>query len=359
MQSGVLHSESGPCRRPRCAPWLAAFLFVAGVVALGHPSYQISDDVGILRNLENGFEAPFISMLLGKGLLFLYRIAPPIPWYGLLLYIAHAVSLGLFFSIFMCSSTARRMAVPWVMLYLAIYAGFLLRIGFNAASVMLGINALLAWMSWDVAGEVRRRRTVLGMGCMLAASYLIRVDGFYLVLFLGLPVLLMGAARRGGRRRGVFLFAAPVAVAILLNTLVTPRFVPEPYCRYAEYNLARGRFMDFPIAQANTNNMELMAAVNWSANDYRALTHWFFLDEDVYSRARLQEIVGRSDLARLTPPGYLGHTLEVFWGQYYRHVWLLALALLAAFRISGRRMRGLELAYAVYALAIMIGIALL
>jgi hypothetical protein len=352
MQAGVAHSESGPSRRSRCAPWLAAFLYVAGFLVLCHPAYLISDDVGILRNLENGFEAPFISMLCGKMLLALYRAAPSVPWYGLLLAAAHGISLGLFLSALFRLSCLRRWVWPVALLYLAVYTGFLLRMSFNSASMMLGINALLAWLSFRASGSVPRSVAVLGLGCALAGSYLIRVDGFYLALLLGLPVLWPGAAPRRA-----MLFATPVILVMISNTVVVPRFVPKSYHRYAAYNLVRGRFMDFPIIQANTNNTKLMAAMNWSANDYKTLTHWFFLDEEVFSQSQFEDIMGRPDLARRTPPQYLRYSLRTFWGRYYRHIWLLALVLVAAFHRAERQAWGRLLLYAVYALAVMIGIA--
>lgn len=334
---------------PRWWPWPAALLYVVLLLALGQPAYLISDDVGILRNLENGFEAPFISMLFGKMLLALYRLAPAVPWYGLSLVLAHGASLGLFLSALAAPPVPRGWKRAAGVLYLSFYSGFLLRVSFNAASMMLGINALLAWCSRR--GAPPSRAAAAALGCALAGSYLVRVDGFYLVALLAAPV--------GWRclfSRRVLFFLAPLFLALALNTLAAPRFMPAAYREYAGYNLARGRFMDFPVAQANTNNATLLAAMNWSSNDYRVLTHWFFLDEEVFTRARFEEIVARTDLARRTPPGYTADGLRVFWTRYRRHLLVLGLALLAACRLSDRRSGAL--AYSAYALAIMVGVAL-
>lgn len=340
--------RAGPASR--FGPWLGALLFVAGLWAFGHPAFLISDDVGILRNLESGFEAPFISMLFGKMLLALYRLAPAVPWYGLSLALAHAASLGLFLSALAALPGPRGWKRAAGVLYLSCYAGFLLRVSFNSASMMLGVNALLAWYSRR--GAPPSRAAAAALGCALAGSYLVRVDGFYLVALLAAPV-----AWRGLASRRVPFFLAPLVLAVALNTLAAPRFVPAAYRAYAGYNLARGRFMDFPVAQANTNNAALWAAVDWSANDYRALTHWFFFDEEIFTRARFEEIVARTDLARRAPPGYAAEGLRVFWTRYRRHLLVLGLALLAACRLSDRR--GRRLAYAAYALAIMLGVSLL
>jgi len=333
---------------------MAALLFVATLLAFGRPAFLISDDVGILRNLENGFEAPFISMLFGKILLALYRAAPSVPWYGLSLAAAHVASLGLFLSALFRLPFPRRWSWAVAALYLAVYAGFLVRVSFNSASMMLGANALLAWPSFRAAGTAPRPASAVGLGCALAGSYLIRVDGFYLVLLLGWPLLCApGAARR------LPLFAAPAILVLLLNVLVVSRFAPGEYRRYAEYNLARGRFMDFPVAQANTNNAALMAAVAWSPNDYRMLTHWFFLDEQVFSRARLEEAVRREDLARRAPPGYAASCLNAFWSRYHRHVGLLGLTLLWLGALAPPRTRLALGMYTGYALAVMLGLAVL
>mgnify|MGYP003586642065 CR=1 FL=1 len=348
--------RAGPASRSgaRFGPWLTALLLVAGLWAFGRPAFLISDDVGILRNLENGFEAPFISMLFGKILLALYRAAPAVPWYGLSLAAAHVVSLALFLGALFRLPIPRRGSWTAAALYLAVYAGFLVRVSFNSASMMPGISALLSWASFRAARTTPRPATAVGLGCALAGAYLVRVDGFYLVLLLGWPLLCASGA---GRR--LPLFAAPAVLVLLLNVLVAPRFAPEEYRRYADYNLARGRFMDFPIAQANTNNAALMAAVDWSPNDYRMLTHWFFLDEQVFSRARLKDVVRREDLARRAPPGYAGSCLDAFWSRYHRHLGLLGLALLWLGARAAPRDRVALGIYAGYALAIMLGLAVL
>lgn len=354
MQAKAIREERSASWPAGGWAWLTAGSLAAVCLLLGSPAYLISDDVGIARNLENGFEAPFISMLLGQGLRLIYLIIPPVPWYGLMLYAAHLVSLGLGLFVLGKIAALRRLLVPCVLLYALVYAGYLLRVSFSSVSLMLGFNALLAWLVLD---KPARSLTVFGLGIALACSYLIRVDGFYLMLLLGLPLAIRGIARKNRSLRGL-LFLAPVAVVLLLNTLWIPRRVPADYRSYARYNLARGRFMDFPMAQANTNNVALMQAVGWSANDYRALTHWFFLDEDVFSRERLQEVVRRTDLARPAPPAYGWHILREFVSQYSDHAGLLALALFAAVAVSDRRRRWGQAGYAAYIMGLLLGVAL-
>ncbi len=340
-------------------PWLLAFGFVALAAGLAPTRFLISDDIGILRNLEQGFEVSFISMLLGKGLIALYRAAPfDVPWYGLMLYLAHAISLGLFLSAVARMKSMRAAAVLIVPLYLAVYAGFLLRVSFNSASVMIGFNAGLAWLVWAISDSGPGFRRTLGLGAAFAISYLVRVDGFLMVLLLAAPLALVGAWRSRRRWPGHLLFLAPVAAVIALNAQVLRQGVSREYEEYSDFNQARGRFMDSPLSKANTNNLALMAFNGWTTNDYKFLTHWFFFDEEVFAKEKLQALTAHSDVADALPDAHLVHTADAFFRNYRAYVWVLLLVLAGTSMLWSRRVGGWTLLYLVYVLAVLMGIAL-
>lgn len=345
-------------RRP-WLPWVLAFGFTALVAGLAPVRFLISDDVGILRNLEQGFEVSFISMVLGKALIALYRMIPgDVPWYGLMLYLAHAVSLGLFLSAVVRLKSVRAVAGLFVPLYLAVYAGFLLRVSFNSASVMIGFNACLAWLAWTLGGSRPGPVRALGFGAALAASYLVRVDGFFVVMLLAAPLLFAGVWRTRPRWADRLLFLAPVAVAIALNTWVLREHVSPEYQAYSDYNRARGRFMDSPLSVANQDNLELMAINGWTANDYKCLTHWFFFDEDVFAKEKLKALMANPDVARAVPEAHFSRTLRIFFIRYRAYVWILLLVLAGPFLPGFRRTGGWPALYLLYVLALLLGIAL-
>ena len=345
-------------RRP-ALPWLLAFGLVVFVAGFAPIRYLISDDIGILRNLEQGFEVSFIAMLLGKGLGVLYRALPyRVPWYGLMLYLAHAISLGLFLSAVVHLKTLRRTAWLLVPLYLAVYAGFLLRVSFNSASVMIGFNAWLAWLVRADRNPGPGFAGILGFSAALVASYLIRVDGFRMVLLLAAPLGLAGVWRTRRRWPAHLLFLAPVAAVIALNALVLRQGVSRGYREYSDFNRARGRFMDSPLSVANTNNLALMALNGWTANDYDLLTRWFFINEEVYAKEHLQALLAHPDVARAVPDAHLAHTVGTFIRKYGTYLWVLLLALAGPVLLGSGRTGRLPVYYLLYTLAVLLGIAL-
>lgn len=328
---------------------LFSFLYVVLLLLTSDAAYYANDNIGILRNLEQGSETPMFAVLLGRFLSFLYLcVNSNIAWHGIFLYGIHIVSISLFLFTIIQLSEIKYYTFPFILLYLTIYATFIIRVGYNAASIMIGANSLFALLVLLRNENYINNIRIFLLGLFFALSYLIRLHAVEAVFAFSFPVValtLMTHCKKT-RLRYYILFLLPVIIFIALNLFATKYFVSEQYRHFTEFNKIRGKFHGFPVADANRNNTKLLEMNRWSTNDYNSLTSWFYIDERKFNKRTLNNIF----LHPVNSSYHLFNNLRFFYKEYKNCIHISILLLLPGIALSRPTNLLMILIYGLYAL---------
>lgn len=268
--------------------------YVLSMIWLQPICFNENDSVGILRALESGLEAPFMSLLLGNSIGWFYtHVSLQIPWFSIVLYASHVSSITFFLYALFSIKNIRYCSFPFVLLYLVLYSYFILRVGYNNSSIMIGANALFAFLVYLNSPKRVSRSIIFLFGIGLSFSYLIRMSALEAVFVFSFPVLLFEllSSFRTLRISHYFLFVIPLLLVVSTNTLIEKYFSSPEYQHYAEFNSVRGKLHAFPVLAENRDNAELLQQNNWSDTDYDALMDWLFLDEGNFNVQTLRRIL--------------------------------------------------------------------
>lgn len=268
--------------------------YVWSMIWLQPICFNENDSVGILRALESGLEAPFMSLLLGNSIGWLYtHVSSHIPWFPIVLYTSHVFSITFFLYALFSIKNIRYCSFPFVLIYLVLYSYFILRVGYNNSSIMIGANALFSFLIYLNINKKVSLSVIFLFGIGLSFSYLIRVSAIEAVFIFSFPVLLFEllSSFRRLRLAHYFLFATPLLLVVSTNTLIGKYFSSPEYQHYTEFNSVRGKLHGFPVLAENRDNAELLQQNNWSGTDYDALMGWLFLDEGKYNVQTLKRIL--------------------------------------------------------------------
>lgn len=337
---------------------IAAVVVVCMVVVLGVSprAFLINDDIGILADIRGGFDVSYTSLILGRCLSVLYGLAPSIPFYGIFLYFMHAVSLYLFIKTF----SSLRNLTPWfpffLIAYFSLYAQFLMRVSFNNAALMIGINALMYCASRLMDGE---RRTAVFMlpGLAFTFCFIVRRQTLLGVLVFS-AVILARLLRDKRSRRALAVFFVPLVLVILTDGLMARYGVSESYKAFQRFNSPRSRVDGYPILVRNKNNPRLLRANGWTKNDMTLFRRRFFPNEKKFNETTIKNFFteGRRGLA-IKPKDVLSRASFIIKGYRIQFFFLASLVVLAFFLLRSKEIKGMLL-NAVYMSSGMVAMAL-
>jgi hypothetical protein len=274
--------------RARPVVALGMLLFIAATLALAPCHYAINDDVAILLDIQDGHDVSFFGLLLGRALAFLgAHVSRTLPWYALTLYLAHWLGLFVFLDAMAKSKRARLVWLPLLLFYLPTYFLFLVRINYSTASMMAGIQSILAFQLL-LRSPRPSARTAVWLGLVFALSLLIRWQAWLMVCLFALPVLLATLGGRLARLRLAVLFLAGSLVAFAASALVAKFAVPPDYKRHAELTELMHRPGVFvPVLPPDP---EVLKTNGWSAEDYALFRVYFFPDEEKFNARTFQRL---------------------------------------------------------------------
>lgn len=338
--------------------FLIIFVFVlsgVGLLLLLFPiSYWANDNNGILNVIKLGYTAFFMSAILGRFLSNLYlHVSNGFPWYAVFLYLAHGLSITLFIYSLTLAIKDRILFFRVLLLYLAIYSLMIFRVGYNGASIMIGSNALLLFgLCILKIPDVGKRLTIV-LGILFSFSYLIRERSVQAIVIFSIPAMLLLFFYMKRRRVLLtLLFLLPSILFIGFNHYYTSNYTSSTYRRYRDFNEVRGEFHDFTIATENMENEDILEANDWSSNDYMAFMYWFFPDEKIFGKEKVDNIFkysvqrSRHDLSF---DEYLRKS-RVFLEKYWFYLAALIFILLAIALRASRRVLIPCLAYSLYSM---------
>ncbi|MBN2185138.1 MAG: hypothetical protein JW746_07395 [Candidatus Krumholzibacteriota bacterium] len=330
-------------------------LFGMGLLLLLFPnSYWANDNIGIIPVIKLGFTTSFMSAILGRFLsLFYLYIHYGFPWYAVFLYLIHGLSITFFiYSATLAISNGTHL-FRILLLYLVIYSMMVLRLGYNAASIMIGANSLLLFCLYLKKSVKIRRSVIFLLGISFSFSYLLRTRSIYGIIIFSLPVLILFFIYLKNRKYPyILLFLLPAILFIGLNNYYTANFTSARYKEYVEYNKVRGRFHDFPISEDNIQNKRILDANDWSRNDYVAFSSWFFHDENIFSIEKINNIFEHSvtqDKKGL-PLKEIAGNIGIFCYTYLIYLITLVFILLTIGFYSSHRTVIMSLVYSMYCL---------
>jgi len=299
-------------------------------VTLFAPVYQTNDDVA-MRLLAEGKSAflLLINVIPGEVLSLLYRVAPAMPWYDLMLGALQTAAAGAL--LFVWSGPGSRDEWLWTTLF----ALFLL------LPVFVNVQFTVVAMTCAAAGialllHATRRLQLVAGALLFVAGSLIRFEGAMLIAIAGALL-----AWPLWRRDAVVAACAAVVVAIVLFAINVAVYRQSAgWDEFHEYHLHRTHLSEFVAYEQITPAAlrRLRDEVGWSGNDLALLRDWFFADREVYSLERVR----RADAIFGNRPD-LRRARELVSTFLYDNRWVLLL--LAAFALArGARVYGVAAA---------------
>jgi hypothetical protein len=128
---------------------LLSVVYVFGAACLLNHGYMTNDSALLLEYVKQGLPIPYTGLLFIKLLHLAYRTAPGVPWYGLSLYMTHALCVFLWLW-FIC----RLFRPLWLtgiitLAFLGYYLTFIIYLDYTSTAVMLCASSL-TWIFLEV-----------------------------------------------------------------------------------------------------------------------------------------------------------------------------------------------------------------
>lgn len=310
----------------RTRPASFAFVHCAALMALVFavfvPGYDTNDDA-VMNMIAAGRGVTlvpdehlvFTNVLIGRALKALYTAIPAAPWYGIYLFTVHwLANAAVLFALIAPRYNRSRLRLFWCF-FLCAELYFINNVQFTTTAYCAGAAGVLLTLlplhqRWP--GGLRiDRRTVAIFACaalLLILCGLIRVDAFWLVAALALPVGAIFAVRH---RRPILACAACTAVGLLgfAGVWSAERYHHAYYeqdpewAKFYRYNQLRVKFNDEGWIHYAPDTEHVFRAVDWSQADYAMMMSWFYDDPVVYSEENLRHVLEAHpwQAARATP----------------------------------------------------------
>lgn len=260
-------------------------LFIVSSALLLFPaSFQVNDDIEIIKFVGNGFDTTFMSVLLGRILSFLYLdITADIPWYTFFLYFCHIISVTLIITGIKVLRLKRIVSSIIFTIFISYYLYFLILLTFTSTALMLGITSCFLYFCLLENKEAHRNNLnhiyiLLTLGLFISSCYLIRTSAAKGISLLSLPIFLYYYKKW---KSHLILFF-PIAIIISLNIYLENYTTTSAYKEFNEFNQQRGKVHGYPLRKINKKR--LLEANSWTENDFLLFVfYWTFSDERKYN----------------------------------------------------------------------------
>jgi len=300
--------RAAACLLARPLLWSAVLAAALTVLSAGplSPSLYMNDDVGmaeVVDGSQTDRPAPhmvYTNVVVGLVLRALYNSAGSVPWYGVYLFAAHFVALTAVLYVVLADCRPDRgwrllAATAWLAVF-GLWMGT--QITFTQVALLLGAAGFLLYLARaSLVGA--HWRAVAAAGALVGASSLIRVESFWAVMVLSLPLVLLAVRRITWRRQ--VLFATVAATVVLFGwSFRTVYYADRPdWQQFFALNDARND-LDFPTAVTAVDE-QILSAVGWSTNDLAMFRFYFYTDPDVYSTENFLQVAGATGNPLLSP----------------------------------------------------------
>jgi hypothetical protein len=256
-------------------------------------AFLVNDDPGFALYLRLGVYTPEMSSLFNWALVWLYHVAPGLPWYGLYLY-AVIIATGAVLVHTCLDLVDRRPGVghvaTWIGAIVLVASHIILALGVTWTTVSISAlgTALVALVahfeSCQISGQRPSWLRCMIYGLLFVAGFVLREAGIAAMGAALLPLLVwigIGLIRRRQfpRVAAVIGFVAPFAVVVLVQNRI-------PHARgeeYNEFNKVRG-VINGAAAFGDLENRapELLERAGWTVQEYRDFENWLLADDSEF-----------------------------------------------------------------------------
>jgi hypothetical protein len=170
---------------------------------------------------------------------------------------------------------------------------------------LLMVAAVVCWHRYDQQGP--GGRLALCAGCLLAyCSFLVRSEGFLLVVGVALPLLPWRSfwLRRDAKVALILLLMAIGASSLLAHLA----YRGAVWTEFNRFNAVRGPYNDYGAAEHLERKPEILRRYGYTANDVDLIADWFFEDPTIADPDKL-----RSMLRELGPLAFQPGALDKAW----------------------------------------------
>jgi len=329
-----------------------ALLVVAAALVLAwlaHPEYRTNDDVGMRFIAEAVIGTPeqsqfliFQNVVIGLFLQALYRVAPALPWYDLML-TAGTISGALLCEVALLRLCRTRREIAFcAALGLIFFTPVFHAYQFTASAMLLGAGAMLTLASLvslpaKTRGGVRAASAAIFLG--LLAGSLVRFQGAFLSILLVLPsIALAGLARyRQVAWMPVAALACGIAGSVLLQAYDNGYYARAAgWAGFREQGRQIIRASEYAyVDRSQTERLKAaLSAAQWTDNDYLLASGWLFQNQEVFSTERIKRF---ADLVPSKSASYRLELLHHMLGIPENSVWIVPFLCFAALLLRRSR----------------------
>ncbi len=311
---------------------LPALLILLTIAATG-AFYETNDDLVIsflLRGQTTG--APVTDLLyffygIGPVIAWLYKLAPALPWYGLLLYsLLFLATVQAAFFLFKVDDEKQnslpRILIPLAVLFISAWLEHIMWFSFVRVSVLLaGVSVLLFAVEF---GRQHRKKWPLLL-CILAflVALCLRPKGAFLGAGLALPALWWLVPNQSVKK--MLTIAAPFAVMAVIFQGVLTFSVDSDEKELRYLNRQKSNINDYQLLAGGTkNDADSLALV--------AVQNWLLADTDVLNREFYNRVSGKnSSFFPANATQKARQILETFARDYFLAILLQMLLVMGLF----------------------------
>ncbi|MBI4689201.1 MAG: hypothetical protein HY754_02870 [Nitrospirae bacterium] len=295
------------------------------------------------------------NVLLGKILENLYSFLPDYPWYGYYIIFVHFISnVILLYALLKYKFSWTRFSF-FVFYFVAIQMYFLMNLQFTTTAFIAGQSGVFLFfavvnrekstdtnmLSHDTphpslplkGGGLGRGWGLYFIGAMLLLlSALIRINSFYLILILSVPLFSINIMKHSNKK--ILTEYLIFLLSVFILSAAAQGYNKYYYKQdkdwndfYERINLIALNFIDNKNAVYNMETKHIFDKANWSVNDFLMLRSCFYADPELYGKQKLEQILSNFKPYKyyMTKKSFFNAFIDIFQNKV---VWTILFVLL-------------------------------
>lgn len=267
-----------------------------------HPAFGSNDDIAMMTfasGLYSGAPSEYliyINVLMGMLMKFLYINFPQLNWYPILFYLFHFASMVAILYVVLRHHVSVTNIVLYLLFFVFMEVYLMSYLQFTTTAFVAGTGGLLLLLTFHKDKSNKAWLAMIIGIVLLFISSLIRINSFYLLLVLAIPVVtLISIFTRSAKL--LLLVVLALMLVITANQYNDYYYQQSPqWSYYQQYNKLRQYITDYPNYQYSEQTKDVYRAVGWSENDVSMFRSWSFADKEIFSLDDLSVIVSNIKL---------------------------------------------------------------
>jgi len=315
-------------------------------------TWAINDDVFMAMTVSGkGFSdkpTEYIvesNIIIGSILKKLYEAMPVFPWYGIYTFFILYISfVTLLYSLLNYKYSKAR--IVYFLIYFIFFGVFFIRMPqFTTNAFMLGMSGMFLLLANLYDKKPLSYRIIIISILLLSLSSLIRINSFFLVVVLSLPVIVIGIVKRNFDKQVI----GEIIISGILLSLIVFAFQAYNKSFYLKddkwaYVLEKGKLRVELVDNNKVNSYSFQTRhvfdkVGWGVNDFLLMKKWFSADDKVFSKDKMEEIMsGIKDMPAERP--------MIYFRYMFRDIYFYGTILLMIFyiiQINEKKKNSLEI----------------